>query len=107
MPLAVYPVPSFFVVAFEESVHTHQNVDALLIQPPGLTDQVSNALKGKSADVQDFGLDIEIGPEAGGLAESVAVYSPSMTAILRELARMIRMLSATKNVAGQSITDNS
>jgi class 3 adenylate cyclase len=36
---------------------THQTVDALVSQPPGLTDRGSHALKGKSAAVQIFGLD--------------------------------------------------
>jgi adenylate cyclase len=36
---------------------TQQSVDALLSQPPGLTDRGSHALKGKSAAVQVFGLD--------------------------------------------------
>ena len=36
---------------------THQTVDALVARPPGLTDRGSLALKGKSAEVQVFGLD--------------------------------------------------
>jgi adenylate cyclase len=36
---------------------TQQSVDALVPRPPGLTDQGSHALKGKSAAVQVFGLD--------------------------------------------------
>lgn len=36
---------------------THQTVDALAARPPGLTDRGSHALKGKSAEVQVFGLD--------------------------------------------------
>jgi len=36
---------------------THQTVDALVSRPPGLTDRGSHALKGKSAEVQVFGLD--------------------------------------------------
>jgi class 3 adenylate cyclase len=36
---------------------TQQSVDALVPQPPGLTDRGAHALKGKSAAVQVFGLD--------------------------------------------------
>jgi adenylate cyclase len=36
---------------------THQCVDALVTQPPGLIDRGSHALKGKSAAVQVYGLD--------------------------------------------------
>ncbi len=36
---------------------THQTVDALITRPPGLIDRGSHALKGKSAEVQVFGLD--------------------------------------------------
>jgi class 3 adenylate cyclase len=37
---------------------THHTVDALLTRPPGLSDRGSHALKGKSAAVQVFGLDL-------------------------------------------------
>jgi adenylate cyclase len=36
---------------------THQTVDALVTRPPGLIDRGSHALKGKSAEVQVFGLE--------------------------------------------------
>jgi adenylate cyclase len=36
---------------------TNQSVDALVRRPPGLTDRGSHALKGKSAEVQVFGID--------------------------------------------------
>jgi class 3 adenylate cyclase len=36
---------------------THQNVEALVTRPPGLTDRGSHALKGKSARTDVFGLD--------------------------------------------------
>ena len=36
---------------------THHCVDALASRPTGLTDRGSHALKGKSAEVQVFGLD--------------------------------------------------
>jgi class 3 adenylate cyclase len=39
---------------------THQCVDALVARPPGLIDRGFHALKGKSAEVQVFGLDQEI-----------------------------------------------
>ncbi len=38
---------------------THHTVDALITRPPGLTDRGFHALKGKSAEVQVFGLDQE------------------------------------------------
>ena len=38
---------------------THQTVDALASRPPGLIDRGIHALKGKSADVQVYGVDIE------------------------------------------------
>jgi class 3 adenylate cyclase len=44
---------------------THQCVDALVTRPLGLTERGSHALKGKSATVQVFGLDIEPQPQAG------------------------------------------
>ena len=37
---------------------THQCVDALVTRPPGLIDRGAHALKGKSATVQVFGLDL-------------------------------------------------
>jgi adenylate cyclase len=37
---------------------THQSVEALVTRPPGLTDRGHHALKGKSAAVQVFGLDL-------------------------------------------------
>jgi len=39
---------------------TQQSVDALVARPPGLTDRGAHALKGKSAAVQVFGLDLRI-----------------------------------------------
>jgi adenylate cyclase len=39
---------------------THHTVDALITRPHGLTDRGFHALKGKSAEVQVFGLDQEI-----------------------------------------------
>jgi adenylate cyclase len=39
---------------------THHTVEALIARPPGLTDRGFHALKGKSAEVQVFGLDQEI-----------------------------------------------
>jgi adenylate cyclase len=36
---------------------THQTIDALATEPPGLTDRGSHALKGKSAAMRVFGLD--------------------------------------------------
>jgi class 3 adenylate cyclase len=36
---------------------TLQTVDALAARPPGLIDRGSHALKGKSAEIQVFGLD--------------------------------------------------
>ena len=36
---------------------THHTVDALVRRPPGLTDRGAHALKGKSAEIQVFGLD--------------------------------------------------
>ena len=38
---------------------TEQSVDALTARPPGLVDRGSHALKGKSAEVQVFGVDLE------------------------------------------------
>jgi class 3 adenylate cyclase len=39
---------------------THQTVDALASRPPELTDRGSHALKGKSAAVGIFGLDLAV-----------------------------------------------
>jgi len=41
---------------------THQTVDALTTRPPGLIDRGSHELKGKSAAVQVFGLDLAVTP---------------------------------------------
>ncbi|MGA8545647.1 MAG: adenylate/guanylate cyclase domain-containing protein [Mycobacterium sp.] len=39
---------------------THHTVDALPVRPSGLSDRGSHALKGKSAEVQVFGLDLAV-----------------------------------------------
>jgi hypothetical protein len=48
---------SVLMIAVRAGEETHHTVDALSSRPPGLGDRGSHALKGKSAEVQVFGLD--------------------------------------------------